>query len=75
MPIPRAPGTAPLFDGQPAVDMVSISRTRYDTFCRAEETIKSLEAEVDRLSSEISRLSRKQSRPVVDDDEFLAGHI
>jgi hypothetical protein len=55
--------------------MVSISRTRYDTFLRSEATITSLEAEVDRLSSEISRLSRKQSRPVVDDDEFLAGHI
>jgi len=75
MPIARAPGTSPLFDGPPQVEMVSISRTRYDTFLRSEATITSLEAEVDRLSSEISRLSRKQSRPMVDDDEFLAGHI
>ena len=75
MPIARAPGTAPLFDSVPQPEMVSISRDRYDSFMRLVVTNANLEAEVDRLSSEISRLSRKQSRPVVDDDEFMAGAI
>jgi hypothetical protein len=75
MPIPRAPGTAPLFDSVPQVEMVSISRDRYDSFMRLVVTNAELEAEIDRLSSEISRLSRKTPSRPVDDDEFLAGAI
>jgi hypothetical protein len=61
MPIPRAPGTQPLFCDPSQSEFVSISRVDYDRWLKSSQTIVDLEAEAAQLRAEIRRLSSPQN--------------